>query len=101
MEEGVKIEPDAKAEPVRRGRKPASDAVQSTIAIEIVCKPSERAEAAETKFMELADPQGGVMAVNSACGGSVYYKDLEEFPKSNCRCTCGQAGHFMVKFVTA
>jgi hypothetical protein len=80
--------------------KEVENKVKISAAIEIMCKPSEREAAAEAKYMELMDDAGGVMAKNNDCGGSVYYNDFENFPKSNCRCTCGQPGHFIVKFTT-
>ena len=73
----------------------------ANVAILITCKPSDREVAAEEEFLERMDATGGVMAINPSCGGSVYFKTLEEFPKNSCRCTCGQPGHFIVKYVSA
>jgi len=95
MEEEVKP-----ADPQKRGRKPKVESVVnvSCVAIEISCSPDGVAQAAEAKFYELMDGSGGVFAVNDACGGSAYFKSIDEFPKSNRRCTCGKVGHFMVKY---
>lgn len=87
-------------EPKKRGRTMKPE-VDKGVAIEITCKPTEREAAAETEYMERMDGAGGVMVINPECGGSVYFKDFEEFPKANCRCTCGQPGHYIVKYKSA
>jgi len=96
------VEEENMTEAPKRGRKPKAEEAPKAkpyfAAIEISCSADGLEKAAEMKFAELMDGKGGVMAVNEACGGSTYYQSLEEFPKVNRRCTCGQVGHFMVKY---
>ena len=68
------------------------------IALEIVCDAKDKEKAAEIAYMENMDAKGGVLLANPVCGGSAYIKDFETFPRVNMRCTCGQVGHFMVKY---
>jgi hypothetical protein len=52
----------------------------------------------ERVFYALADSQGGVVARTPACGASIRFRNLFEFPKENIQCPCKKPGHFAVKF---
>lgn len=83
--------------PKPKGRKPKSED-QAGVAIEIECTPQTREKEAEAAFLKHMDETGGVLAVNSDCGGSVYFPDLAKFPRVNQNCTCGNPKHFIVKY---
>jgi hypothetical protein len=85
---------------MKRGRKPKEEVKTSIsgIAILVECTPQTREKEAEAAFVKRMDNQGGVTAVNEACGGSVRFANLESFPGVNMRCTCGNPMHYMVKY---
>lgn len=94
------VAPVSEDDKPKRGRKPAAEKSEEVkpIAIEIVCDSAKKDAAAEVAFMERMDEKGGVLAFNPVCGGSMYFKDMDHFPKTNKRCTCGKPGHYAVKY---
>jgi len=68
------------------------------IALEIVCDMAKKDQAAEVAYSENMDAKGVLILRNPVCGGSMEIRDFQFFPKVNRRCTCGQFGHFMVKY---
>lgn len=84
--------------PKKRGRQGSLQKPKEAIGLEILCTSQTMEEAREKVFMENMDETGGVTINNPVCGGSVYIKSLNLFPKTNMRCTCGKPGHYAVKY---
>lgn len=85
-------------DPQKRGRKPKEVESSKVIGLEIVCESGKHKEAAEAIFFENMDELGGMTITNNACGGSIRINQFSDFPFGNIRCTCGQPGHFAVKY---
>jgi hypothetical protein len=83
-------------EPKKRApKKPKED---KPIALEIVCDMNKKEQAAEIAFSENMEANGVLILRNPICGGSMEIPDFQFFPMVNRKCTCGQRGHFMVKY---
>ena len=89
---------EAPKEAPKRGRRGKSSEAETFIGLEIVCESGKHKEAAEAIFFKEMDEVGGMTIVNPACGGSIRIKSFADFPLSNIRCTCGQPGHFAIKY---